>query len=163
MDAAAILAALNTVEQDHHLVLEKVRALKELVGSLLDPAGVDVHQVLGRLREVHKFFSTQLLSHLDEEEVTLFPLLERDRPTGAELADRLRREHEDIRRKLEEFENCLYVAGQLEDGGLPRAVLRDVLTLGWELWVVLDNHAHAETRGLQQCLHQHLGQGEGGR
>jgi iron-sulfur cluster repair protein YtfE (RIC family) len=156
MNAAELMAALNTVEQDHQLVLEKLQGLKEMVACLADPAEVDLHQVLGRLREIDKYFATQLLSHMEEEEVTLFPLLETGGAEGAALAARLRHEHEVIRRRLEEFESCLDVAGQLEEGRLPRAVLRDLLSDSWGLWEVLHDHAHVETQAVQQFTRRFL-------
>ncbi len=151
MNAAELTAALNTVEQDHQLVLDKVQALKDTASHVLNPRAADPHQLLDRLREFNKFFATQFASHLDEEETTLFPLLERQQPGGAELVARLRREHTDLRRKHEEFDNCLQIAFEVEDE-LPPMVLRDVLTYGWELWELLDTHAHDETRAFHQCL-----------
>jgi hypothetical protein len=35
-------------------------------------------------------------------------------------------------------------------------VLRDLLTYAWELWELLDRHAHAETQGIHECLERHL-------
>ena len=72
--------------------------------------------------------------------------------------DRLRREHAEIRRKREELDNCLALAGELEDG-LPKRVLRDLLTYGWELWELLDNHAHTETQAVHQCITQSVREG----
>jgi iron-sulfur cluster repair protein YtfE (RIC family) len=151
MNAAAFTAALNTVEQDHQLVLDKIHALKELVGRLLSPEDLDTPQVLNRLRELDAFFATQLANHMDEEETTLFPLLEHYQAEGPALATRLRHEHDEIRRKLAAFNNSLGVALDLQDG-LSQAVLWNLLIDGWELWELLDRHAHAETEGLRQCL-----------
>ena len=80
-------------------------------------------------------------------------MLEKHKPEGAELVGRLRLDHEELRRKRQEFEDCLEVAGDLEDS-LPRTLLRDLLGYGWEFWQVLDNHAHAEARGLHQYIAQ---------
>lgn len=52
---------------------------------------------------------------MDEEEKTLFTLLERFPPHGAALAGRLRQEHDDLRRRLDEFGSCLSVATELQD------------------------------------------------
>jgi hemerythrin-like domain-containing protein len=151
MNANAILAALNTVEQDHDLVLNKVRALKEAVSGVLAAPDLSSDKILERFRNIHRFFTTQFEDHLREEEHTLFPLLVQQLPGGAEVVARLRREHEEIRSKREDLGNCLHVAGELEDY-LPDMVMRDMLTYGWRLWEMLDNHAHAETKAVQQCL-----------
>jgi len=151
MNAAEFTAALNTVEQDHHLVLERLQALKETVSRLLWPEDLDAPKVLSRLRELDAFFATQLLNHMDEEETTLFPLLEKGLAEGSALTNRLRREHEDIRRKLDAFDSSLGVALDLQDGP-PKAVLWDLLVDGWELWEILDKHAHSETEGVRNCL-----------
>jgi hypothetical protein len=155
MKASELLAALNTVEQDHRLVLHKVQALREAVECLLGPGDTDPRRFLGRLRELDGYFATHFAAHLEEEEATLFPLLERHTPGGAELVGRLRLEHEEIRRKREDFGNCVGVATDLEDG-LPKAVRRDLLTLGWELWELLDAHAHVETQAVHGCVGRYL-------
>jgi hypothetical protein len=151
MNAAEVMAALNTVEQDHQIVLDKAQALKETVGCLIDPAGLDPHRVLDRLRDISRYCGTQLEAHMEEEEVTLFPLLEGHHPEGPELVTRLRQEHAEIRRKREEFDNCLHVAGDLEDD-LPERVLTDLLAYGWDLWEALDAHAHAEAQAVHRGL-----------
>jgi iron-sulfur cluster repair protein YtfE (RIC family) len=150
MNATAVRAALKTVEQDHQMVLDKVQALKETVCFLLDPEDADLRRVLAQLRDSDNYFATRFLTHMEEEEAILFPLLEGDRPGGPELVERLRSEHTEIRRKREELGTCLEVASGLDN--LPRAVLRDLLTYGWELWELLDNHAHVETRALHECV-----------
>ncbi len=153
MNAADLLPALNTVEQDHRLVLDKVRALKETASYLLDPGGIDPRQILDRLHKLHDYFTTQFTAHLEEEETTLFPLLAQHQPGGPELVARLRREHADIRRLCEELGNCLGVANELE-GEFPRRVLRDLLAYGWDLWELLDDHARTETRAVHRYLAQ---------
>ena len=160
MSALEIVAALNTVEQDHQLVLDKVRALKDAVGCLAGPPDPDLRPVLDRLREFNAFFATQFAVHLEEEETTLFPLLERDGREGARLASRLRQEHDELRRRRAEFEDCLELAADLE-GSVPRAVLLDLLAYGWDFWEVLDSHAHAETRAFHERLNRAL-QGDAG-
>jgi hemerythrin-like domain-containing protein len=155
MDVRELAAALNTVEQDHQLVVDRVQALQEVVAALMSPADIDAAQVFGRLRELDNYFVTQFAVHMDEEEKTLFPLLERFAPDGAALAGRLRQEHTVLRRKLDDFGNCLQVALEVQDRP-PRVVLRDLLTYTWELWDHLDKHAYAETQGIHESLQRHL-------
>jgi hemerythrin-like domain-containing protein len=152
---AVFAPALATVEQDHQLVLDRMQLLREVVTALLAPEGIDAPQVFGRLQELDNFFVTQFATHMDEEEKTLFPLLEQFSPEGPALAERLRQEHTTLRRKLEDFGNCLAVARDLQDRP-PRAVLRDLLTYTWDLWDALDKHAHEETRGVHECVERHL-------
>jgi hemerythrin-like domain-containing protein len=155
MNANPFLAALDTVEQDHRLVLDKMQALKDAVGCLLDPRDTNPRRVLERLQDLNDYFATQFASHLEEEETTLFPLLEQQEAGGPELVAHLRAEHGEILSKREELENCLEVASGLEER-LPRAVVRDLLGYGWELWELLDHHAHAETRAVHRCLARSL-------
>ena len=131
----------------------RYRALKETAGYLLDPGGAIPRQVLARLHELHDYFNTQFTAHLEEEERTLFPLLEQHHLEGRELVARLRREHAEIRRRCEELGNCLGVADELE-GEFPRRVLRDLLAYGWDLWESLDDHARTETRAVYRYLAQ---------
>jgi len=155
MNAAEAMAALNTVEQDHRMVLEKMQALKDCVNCLLRPGELDAHRVLGRFRDINDYLATNFTAHLLEEEKTLLPFLEQQKPDGAELVGRLRLEHEEIRYKREEFGNCLQVALDLENN-LPRAVTRDLLIDGWALWELLDKHAYVETQAVQECIARHL-------
>jgi iron-sulfur cluster repair protein YtfE (RIC family) len=144
------MAALHTVEQDHRLVLEKMQAMKETMSCLEDAEGAGCERAIQRLRELHQYFTREFASHLEEEETTLFPLLERQ-PGGDQLVARLRDDHADIRRRCEELGNCLQVSAELEDGG-PPMVLRDLFAYACELWAVLDNHAHAETRAVHEAI-----------
>jgi hypothetical protein len=151
MNAAAFVATLNTVEQDHQLVLGKMQAMRQAVGLLFDPPGGDVRPALGRLRQLNAYFAVHFMDHLQEEEKTLFPLLEQCEPDGPDVVARLRREHVEIQERHEQFSTCLELADGLT-GGPPRAVVRDLLWYGWDLWEVLDNHAHAETREVRRCM-----------
>jgi hypothetical protein len=153
---AAIVAALNTVEQDHELVLEKVRLLKEAVTGLCQGVDAELPAILQRLRESDDFFATRFAAHLHEEDETLFPLLEQQ-PDGQPLVARLRADHDRILEKREAFGNCLTIAADL-DNVLPRAVLRDVISCGWDLLDMLDKHAHLETQAVRQCLARAMGE-----
>ena len=155
MDGILLAAALETVEQDHQLVLDRVQALKEMVAALMAPEDLDAPRVFGRLRELDNYFVTQFATHMDGEEKTLFPLLEQLPPEGTALAERLRQEHTTLRRKLDEFNGALEIAVALQDRP-PRAVLRDLLTYAWDLWEQLDRHAHDETQCVHACLDRHL-------
>jgi hypothetical protein len=154
MSAAELTAVLNTVEQDHRLVLAKMHVLKDALSCLLEPGKIDPRPVLARLLESNEFIATRFQAHMEEEERTLLPLLERQ-PGGPALVARLRRDHAEIRRLREEFGKCLAVALQIEDEP-PKMVLRDVFAFGWELWDALDDHAHAETRAAHQVAGRHL-------
>jgi hemerythrin-like domain-containing protein len=155
MDVADFVTALNTVEQDHRLVLEKMQALKDTASCLLEPEDRNCRGALGRLREINDYFATHFAAHMAEEESTLFPFLERQHTEGSDLVARLRRDHEEIRRQREEFGNCLEFAVELEDG-VTKMVLRDLLTYGHSLWELLDEHAHVETQAVHQCIGRHL-------
>jgi hemerythrin-like domain-containing protein len=151
MNDSEVMAALNTIEQDHRLVLDRMHALKETVSCLMYRRAEDVRQVLLKLREINKYFSTEFTCHSDEEEQTLFPFLEQDNPKRNELVERLRAEHDTIRRRCEELDNSLQVALDLEDG-LNKTVLRDVYIYGWQLWELLDDHARVETQAIRHSL-----------
>jgi hemerythrin-like domain-containing protein len=151
MNAAESVAALDTVEEDHRLVLEKMRALRDAISWLVTPGGPGRRRAVERLREVHEYFATHFAAHLLEEERALFPYLRKRLPDGADLVARLQAEHAEIRRKREELGNCLDVAAELGEE-VPAAVVNDLLVFGWELWDILDHHAHAETYAVQRCL-----------
>ncbi len=151
MNARAFAEAYATLEQDHELVLDRVQALREMVVELMTPEAIDAPRVFARLHELENFFSTQFVTHLDEEENTLFPLLELFPPEGPALAKQLRQEHDELRRKLEEFSSCLTIAIELQDRP-PATVIEDLLVYTWDLWELLDEHAYEETRGLKRAL-----------
>jgi hemerythrin-like domain-containing protein len=155
MNRAELLAALKTVEKDHRLVLDNVESLRDTVEHLLDPDDQDRQAILAKLQGINAYLATQFEAHLEEEETTLFPLLDQHKPDGPELVARLGREHEDIRSKRKEFDNCLAFAVDLEDG-LTKMVLRDLLGYGLELWELLDRHAHVESQAVHQCVTRYL-------
>ena len=149
MNDSKVMAALNTIEQDHRLVLDRMQALKETVSCLMYRKTEDIRQVLLKLREINKYFSAEFTCHSDEEEETLFPLLEQDNPEGSELVASLRAEHDKIHRQCQDFDNSLQLALDLEDG-LNKTVLRDAFIYGWQLWELLDDHARVETQAIYQ-------------
>ncbi len=51
MDTTQLKAAVDTVEQDHQLVLENLRALKDTVYCLKEPAKTSSGEVVARLDE----------------------------------------------------------------------------------------------------------------
>lgn len=164
MDAKALAEAYATLEQDHELVLDRVQALHQMVLALTAPERLVASSLFAQLRELDNYFSTQFATHLEEEEQTLFPLLEQFPPRGPELVKQLRQEHDELRRRLDEFSSCLSVAIDLQDRP-PKTVLEDLLVYTWDLWELLDRHAHDETRGVNECVKQYLrgdpGQGAG--
>jgi hemerythrin-like domain-containing protein len=149
MSNANLLRALSVVEEDHQIVLAKMQALRETVQHLLEPGPDGLDRALRRLRDLHAYFVKAFESHMVEEETALFGLLEQRHPTGRDLVARLRQEHDTIRRHCEEFGGSLAVATDLEDR-LPRVVVRDLLTYGWEFWEALDQHAYVETQAVHQ-------------
>jgi hemerythrin-like domain-containing protein len=155
MAAADFVAALDTVEQDHELLMDRMQALKDMMTALATPESSDLSQLFARLQELNNYFVTQFTTHMDEEETSLFPLLEQFPPDGSALAAQLREEHTALRRRVEDFNRCLAVALELQERP-PRAVLRDLLTYTWELWGLLDKHAHSESQGLHACLDRYL-------
>jgi hemerythrin-like domain-containing protein len=155
MNRTELMSALNTVEQDHRLVLDNVETLKETVSCLLEPNGADLRRSLAKLEEINAYFATQFEAHMEEEETTLFPMLEQQKPDGAALVAGLRQDHEEIRNKRKDFENCLQIAVELEDG-LTKLVLRDLLIYGLDLWERLDKHAHAESQAVHKCAARYL-------
>jgi iron-sulfur cluster repair protein YtfE (RIC family) len=150
MNADELRAALNTVEQDHQLVLDKIKGLKVTAGCLLEPQA-DYRGALERLRDLNRFFATAFETHMQEEEVNLFPVLEGERPGNAALVRQLKNEHTEIRRRLEEFHKSLCVASDTEDYP-QKMVVRDLVAYGWELWEILNDHARLETQAVHQCL-----------
>ncbi len=155
MHIANFVAALDTVAQDHQLLLDRMEALKEMVACLAEPENFDPPKVFGRLRDLDKYFITQFTTHMDEEETMLFPLLEQFPPEGGALAECLRQEHEVLRRALADFDSGVGVALDLQDRP-PAVLLRDLLMQASELWELLDKHAHAETQGVHDCLKRQL-------
>jgi hemerythrin-like domain-containing protein len=155
MNITRVRDALDTIEQDHRLVLDRMQTFKDIVSCLLNEAPEAVCQTLLQLREVNKYFATEFICHMEEEEQTLFPLLEEVNSEGKEQVARLRTEHDLIRKLCQELDDSLQVALELEDG-LRKAVLRDVFVYGWRLWELLDGHAHCETQAVQKCLESSL-------
>jgi hypothetical protein len=151
MNAAEVIEALDLVEQDHRLVYEKMRGLKQAAAGLLRHGETTRVESLKQLRTVNNYFRTHFAGHMHEEEVTLFPALEQYLPDGPAIVAGLRRQHCEIQHRCDDLAGCLEVAADLE-GGPPTMVLRDLMAYGWELWALLDNHAAEETRAVHQLF-----------
>jgi hemerythrin-like domain-containing protein len=150
--AAQLKAAVDTVEQDHELLVQKLKALKDTIYCLLEPAKTTSSQMVDELVEFNKYFAIKFEVHLEEEETTLFPLLEKYTSTGAEVVARLRQQHNDIRRKRQEFEDCLETAAGLKEDNIAPSILQKLLHYGLDFWGQLDAHAHTEGSELHQCI-----------
>lgn len=149
------IAILNAVQQDHEVVLHVIKALKKAIDGLLDLEEVEPWSLLERLRETNEYLAKNFAAQMAEEEKTLFPILEKHGPRGAEVVASLKTEHALISQVREEFGSCLQIAFELMDGP-PRQVLRDLTVYGWHLWESLDQHAHREPQAVRQFLGQSL-------
>lgn len=69
---------------------------------------------------------------------------------------RLRKDHDDIRRKRGEFESSLEIATASQEESIAPSILRDLLRHGLAFWEHLDTHAHFESRELHRCISQGL-------
>ena len=87
-----IAAALETVEQDHQLVLDRVQALKELVAALMAPEDFDAPLVFAGSGAGQLFRHAVPHPHGRGREDAL-SAAGGARPEGAALAERLRQEH----------------------------------------------------------------------
>jgi hemerythrin-like domain-containing protein len=151
MNAATVIAVMDIVEEDHRMVLEKTRALKDTVDCLMVPDDKGLTEALHRLQRLNHYFASHFATHIAEEDQVLLPFLERQSPAGPELVAGLRRQHAEIVRKREELADCLNVADDLE-GGPPQMVIADLVAYGLELWDLLDSHARDETQAVHECI-----------
>jgi hemerythrin-like domain-containing protein len=150
MDISELMEVMNTVEEDHRQVLEKLQALQEGLGGLTGTARSRQLALL-RLSEVNDLLANRFAEHALEEETALFPFLARNLPDEPDLVDSLRQEHEEIAGKREEFGDCLAMAQELGHG-----LTREIIASGWELLDLLDRHAQRETQAVQKCFARYL-------
>ncbi len=153
MEIDQLIAVMGAVEQDHRLVLKKVKALKEALGCL---SGIEKEPtpVLEKLQELKRFLENRFGRPTKKEEV-LFSFLKQNLAEKPDVVESLRHEYGEINRKREEFGDCLDLAQGLGNG-LTRAVLLDVLAFGFELWDLLDLHVYHETKAVQECFSRFL-------
>lgn len=147
-----LFAALRIVEQDHQLVVEKAQALRSALAYLRETGDRQAPQVIGNLRRLNEFFESHLAAHMEDEERTLYPLLENSMVEGSALVDQLTAEHTAIVTKYREFADCLQIAAEVGEDGLAHSVVLDLLAFGLDLWEALDAHARTETQAIRQCL-----------
>jgi hemerythrin-like domain-containing protein len=150
MEISQLMSAMNMVETDHQLVVEKLQLLKDALGCLMDSER-NATSLVKRIYELSKVIASRFSTHVAQQEIRLLPFLVQNLPEEPGLVATLRNEHERIERKSAELSNCLKVALELEEK-LPHAVLWDVMTYGWELWELLDGHAHRETAAIRRCF-----------
>jgi hemerythrin-like domain-containing protein len=158
MNAVTVAAVMDIVEDDHRLVLEKTRSLKDAVNCLLVPGGKGMREALNRLQRLNLYFASHFAAHIEVEERVLFPFLERHSPQRPDLVAGLQRQHAEIVRKREQLAGCLNVADDLE-GGPPRMVIADLIAYGLELWDLLDAHARNESQAVHECIRAALMRG----
>jgi hypothetical protein len=150
MEISQLMSAMNMVETDHQLVVEKLQLLKDALGCLMD-SDRNPASVVKRIDELSKVIASRFSAHVAQQEIRLFPFLLQNLPEEPDLVAALRKEHEGIEQKSAELSNCLKLALELEEK-LPHAVLWDVMTYGWDLWELLDGHAHRETAAIRRCF-----------
>jgi hypothetical protein len=153
MEITQLMSAMNWIEDDHQLVVDKLRALQQALGCLREP-GSDAARFLRRLQTFNQAIAARFSAHVAQQEVHVLPYLQNNLPDEPGLVATLREEHEKIKSKLGEWDSCLKVALQLES--VPHAVLLDILAYGWEVWELLDRHAHRETTALGRCFGRFL-------
>jgi hemerythrin-like domain-containing protein len=154
MEINELMSAMSLVETNHRLILEKLELVKESLGCLMKPE-ITRAPVIQKFQDLVQAIAARFSAHLAQQEVQLFPFLLKHLPEEPDLVSDLRKEHDQIEHKMEEMSNCLKVALELEEN-VPHAVLWDIATYGWELWELLDSHAHRETRAVRQCFSKFL-------
>jgi hemerythrin-like domain-containing protein len=152
MNLDQFMTALKILEDDHQLVLENLQALRNASHYLSEIGEPRTQKVAAMLRKANDYLGTRLTAHLSEDESFLFPFLEKAIPDGGTLVARLRSDHATILEKRQEFAHLLEVAAQLENDGRSKAVLFDLLAMGFKQCELLDAHAHNETQAIRQCI-----------
>src|SRR6516162_6718574 len=101
MNAVTINAVMEIVEEDHRLVLDKTRALKEAVECLMVPGDKGLREALSQLQRLNQYFASHFAAHTEEEERVMFPFLEQHSPAGCDIVAALKCQHVEIRGKRE--------------------------------------------------------------
>lgn len=144
--------AIRLVDEDHDLLDGQGAALDAALEELRE--GFDADRAVETLEALRRFFVTDLLPHLEEEERELFPLIERELPGGAHHVGRLRGEHQTLRDYIERFRSELTLAGFVNEES-EEASLWKVVALGRQLRQRLQSHSRTEDRvlsRLRECL-----------
>jgi len=133
---------LGTVHEDHELVVEQLRILKGIEGTISGAEGRHLERVLELLRDASRFFQTKLLPHLEEEEHGMFPLLRDRLPRGSTLIYELEAEHEQMRKLCERLQHEL--AWLRHEKHRKHPVLADLAQVCARITALLSEHAERE-------------------
>jgi len=91
---------LETFEDEHRHALQALDRLEGAATALEHEPGSD--ECITVVREVHRFLSTEVRRHNENEEVALFPLLGEEAPVEPFLAD-----HRELRRLEQQLADAL--------------------------------------------------------
>lgn len=93
------------VKEDPHLIMEQMQTLAKAIDFLREEE-MREPRVLMIFEDLRKFFLHDLLAHLREEEKEFVPAVA-NMPEGAGKADRLRRDHAELRQRIDEFKSVM--------------------------------------------------------
>jgi hypothetical protein len=97
-----IQQSFRTVDEDHALLLGQMKALEDAISLLREDDRDDSH-VLPVLAQLRHYFLSDLLPHLLREETEFLPVVTRLVANGTSKAARVRDEHGQLRRRIEQF------------------------------------------------------------
>jgi hemerythrin-like domain-containing protein len=161
MDPLRVNEILETVREDHELVVEQLGVLEELESTLGGDGGPHLDRTLESLRAASRFFQTKLLPHLQEEEQGLFRLFRDCLPKGSTLVYELEAEHAQMRELCERLHEEVALLRHVKNRRAP--VFSDLRDLCARIARLLEQHAERENTLVEHFLIPtvHAGMAEG--
>lgn len=141
---------VSAVREDHELVAEQLRIMRELDGTIAIASGQRLQRVLRVLKDLAQFFERKLLPHFEEEERVMFPLFRDCLPRGSTLVYELEAEHEEMRKIYEQL--CTELTWLRHARHRRPPVLADLQAICRRLEAMLTHHAEREELLLQRYL-----------
>jgi hemerythrin-like domain-containing protein len=143
MDPQQVEAILRQEREDHVLVAEQIRILKELEGTLVGADQRHLDRALQLLRQASHFFQAELLPHFGSEEQGMFAVFREHLPKGSTVIYELQSEHEQMRRLCGHFREQLRLLRHRRHLKR-RALLAHLQALCEQITALLSRHVERE-------------------
>lgn len=154
------LSIVSTLESEHGRALEKTDALSNTLTRLKYEGKPTFGKNIKEAREISDFFEKRLLKHMEFEEKTIFPFLEKHIPKLEPVIRYLFQEHSDFQEKLKVFSAALKSPPEKLNSPQAWQWMEKTIEAGTYLVYLFRQHTQAERKSLYEAIGELLREDE---